>query len=236
MINLTLGKSVHSFVRRSRRLTNLKQSQFDKLWHQYGLAPDGYLIFKQIFQNVKPVILEIGFGNGDSLVQVAKENMYYNYIGIEVYKMGIYRLMIEAHKSKVNNLKIIEGDAKMLITEHIKSHSLSGVQLFFPDPWPKKKHHKRRLIQKDFLDLLANKLCAGGFLYIKTDWEDYTKHILKIIEKHKQFKKQIPSFKNTANGTICFANHEIKDRPKTHFEERGLNLGHKIWDLYYYCL
>ncbi len=235
MTNLASRETVCSFVRRGRSLKNLRRFHFDKLWCKYGLVPDGYFNFEQIFQNAKPVILEIGFGKGDSLVQMAKKNTHYNYVGIEVYKMGIYRLMMRAHQNKVDNLKIIEGDARILIAEYIKNHSLSGVQLFFPDPWPKKKHHKRRLIQRDFLDLLANKLCVNGFLYIVTDWENYMQQILKIIEKHKQFKKQTFLFKNTGARTIFFVNHQIEYRPKTYFERRGLNLGHKIWNLYY-CL
>jgi len=168
------------------------------------------------------VTLEVGFGNGDSLLEMALQQPQNNFLGIEVYEAGIGRLINEANKKQISNLKIIKGDAVEILESNIEDDSISCLQLFFPDPWHKKKHHKRRIIQTSFLDTLKNKLINGGIVHIVTDWEDYAEHIMETMESH-------PDFKNTAGDHIYSA--RPKHRPLTKFENRGQKLGHGVWDI-----
>jgi tRNA (guanine-N7-)-methyltransferase len=212
---------IKSFVRRSGRLTKGQQKGITDLWNNYVIEGDELINFNQVFNNNNKVVLEIGFGNGDSLIQTAMQKPDNNYLGIDVYKKGIARLINNINKNQLTNLKIIEGDAVLVLENNIKNNSLKKVQLFFPDPWHKKKHHKRRLIQTKFLDLLSTKIINNGIIHIATDWENYAKEMIAILENH-------PHFKNTVGSTIY--NKEI-NRPITKFEKRGKLLGHKIWDL-----
>ncbi|KAA0443644.1 MAG: tRNA (guanosine(46)-N7)-methyltransferase TrmB [Candidatus Thioglobus sp.] len=217
-------RKIQSFVRRSGRLTPSQQKGLTQLWADYALEPqvDFLLDFSAIFSNENAVVLEIGFGNGDTLVQMAAQNPQLNYVGIEVYEAGIGRLISNAHKQGLGNLKVLKGDAIEFLNANIKNHCLSKVQLFFPDPWHKKKHHKRRIVSHDFLDLLSAKLTAGGELHLATDWQDYAEQMLQMLEENKHFK-------NIQNAHTYSPRPDF--RPLSKFEKRGQRLGHKIWDL-----
>ena len=220
-------RKIQSFVRRSGRLTVGQKLGLGVFWADYGVDIDvqingNRLDLGAIFANSQPIILEIGFGNGDSLLQMAINQPETNFLGIEVYQAGVGRLVNQAHKHQLGNLKIINADALEVLKNNINSDSFKGVQLFFPDPWHKKKHHKRRIVQSDFLDLISNKLINGGALHIATDWQHYAQQMMATLENH-------PHFKNTVSA------HNYSLRPEyraiTKFEKRGVKLGHGVWDL-----
>ena len=179
------------------------------------------LNFYSLYRNNFPIHLEIGFGNGEALIASAESNTDKNYLGIEVYDSGIGSCLIKAKKKQINNIKICSGDARDVLEVQIADKSLERINIYFPDPWPKKRHHKRRLIQKDFLRLCASKLKKTGQLHIATDWNNYAEHIMEIIEKNTDF---IVSKHLKHNGKIKL------ERPTTKFEKKGLKKGHFIWD------
>ncbi len=216
-------RKIQSFVRRSGRLSKAQSTGLNELWPTYGVNLDNKTInLDELFNKPQSVTLEVGFGNGDSLLEMTLQQPQNNFLGIEVYEAGIGRLINEANKKQICNLKIIKGDAVEILESNIEDDSISCFQLFFPDPWHKKKHHKRRIIQTSFLDILKNKLINGGIVHIVTDWENYAEHIMETMESH-------PDFKNTAGGHIYSA--RPKHRPLTKFENRGQNLGHGVWDI-----
>jgi tRNA (guanine-N7-)-methyltransferase len=214
---------IQSFVRRSGRLTLGQRTGLIDLWPQFGVdIPSGTIDLNSLFKNIQPITLEIGFGNGDSLLEMAINAPDQNFLGIEVYEAGIGRLINEANKHQLSNLKIIKADAVEVLEHHIKDDSFDTFQLFFPDPWHKKKHHKRRIIQTDFLDLISNKLQDGGIMHMATDWENYAEYMMVTLEKHPHFKNAIGAHKYSLRP---------KHRPITKFERRGERLGHGVWDL-----
>lgn len=221
-------RKIQSFVRRSGRLTLGQAAGLGELWPEYGVEVSkkngraGLLDFDAIFAQIQPIVLEIGFGNGDSLLEMALSQPQTNFIGIEVYEAGIGRLINQAHKHQLSNLKIIKADAVEILKNNIADNSLNGFQLFFPDPWHKKKHHKRRLINTVFLDLMSQKLVQDATLHMATDWADYAKQMMAILTQH-------PHFKNTQNAYKYSTRPEY--RPITKFEKRGKVLGHDVWDL-----
>ncbi len=216
-------RKIQSFVRRSGRLSKAQSAGLNELWPTYGVNLDNKTInLDELFIKPQNVTLEVGFGNGDSLLEMALQQPQNNFLGIEVYEAGIGRLINEANKKRLSNLKIIKGDAVEILENNIEDDSISCLQLFFPDPWHKKKHHKRRIIQTSFLDTLKNKLINGGIVHIVTDWEDYAEHIMETMESH-------PDFKNTAGDHIYST--RLKHRPLTKFENRGQKLGYGVWDI-----
>jgi tRNA (guanine-N7-)-methyltransferase len=216
-------RKIQSFVRRSGRLSKAQSIGLNELWHDYGVdLNEKKLDFNKLFLSKNNVTLEVGFGNGDSLLEMAIDQPNQNFLGIEVYEAGVGRLINEANKNKLSNLKIIKDDAVEVLTNNILDNSISNFQLFFPDPWHKKKHHKRRIVQISFLDLLSNKLKKDGIVHIATDWENYAEHIMELLESHSHFKN-------------CAGDHMYslrpKNRPLTKFENRGQKLGHGVWDI-----
>ena len=182
-------RKIQSFVKRSGRLSKAQVIGLYELWPNYGVSlTDNQLNFGELFLNSHDVTLEVGFGNGDSLLEMAIQQPKQNFLGIEVYEAGIGRLINEANKHQLSNLKIIKEDAVEVLQNHIPDDSLSKFQLFFPDPWHKKRHHKRRIIQTSFLDILTKKLKTDGIVHIATDWEDYAEHIMETLESHQHFK------------------------------------------------
>ncbi len=176
-----------------------------------------------LFGNRHPVYLEIGFGNGESLAQMALAHPERNYLGIEVHTPGVGHLLIRLAELGLKNLRIMQHDAMDILRQSIAPASLTGVQLFFPDPWHKKKHHKRRIVQPEFVELLARGIRPDGIFHAASDWEHYAQHILRVLSDFPEF------FTNTAgagNYTPRPAN-----RPLTKFEQRGQRLGHGVWDL-----
>lgn len=214
---------IQSFVRRSGRLTLGQRTGLIDLWPQFGVdIPSGIIDLNSLFKKNQPITLEIGFGNGDSLLEMAINAPDQNFLGIEVYEAGIGRLINEANKHQLSNLKIIKADAVEVLEHHIKDDSFDTFQLFFPDPWHKKKHHKRRIIQTDFLDLISNKLQDGGTMHMATDWENYAEYMMVTLEKHPHFKNAMGAHKYLLRP---------EHRPITKFERRGERLGHGVWDL-----
>jgi len=214
---------IQSFVRRSGRLTLGQRTGLIDLWPQFGVdIPIGIIDLNSLFKKIQPITLEIGFGNGDSLLEMAINAPDQNFLGIEVYEAGIGRLINEANKHQLSNLKIIKADAVEVLEHHIKDDSFDTFQLFFPDPWHKKKHHKRRIIQTDFLDLISNKLQDGGTMHMATDWENYAEYMMVTLEKHPHFKNAMGAHKYSLRP---------EHRPITKFERRGERLGHGVWDL-----
>ena len=218
-------RKIRSFVRREGRLTTGQQHALDTLWPKYGIdMSDTALDLGSIFGNEQPVILEIGFGNGDSLAQMAKGNPGLNYLGIEVHRPGVGHLLYLIEEQDIENLLIMSEDAVEIIRNQIPERALTGVQLFFPDPWPKKKHHKRRIVQPEFVKLLASRLKPGGFFHMATDWENYAEHMLEVMSAAEDFEN------STKEGDFI---PRPDSRPLTKFEQRGQRLGHGVWDLLY---
>jgi tRNA (guanine-N7-)-methyltransferase len=217
-------RKIRSFVLRQGRSTRGQDYALENLWPIFGLVCDeSQLDYSTIFKNPQAkLILEIGFGNGHSLAQMAKENPENNYIGIEVHRPGVGALLNEIERLGLTNIRCFHHDAIEVLKKNIPDNSLDAIQLFFPDPWPKTKHYKRRLVKSEFLDLLATKIKKGGVFHMATDWQDYAKDAMKILIAHQQFE-------NTQQGMGYSPRPE--GRPKTRFEQRGEDLGHGVFDL-----
>jgi tRNA (guanine-N7-)-methyltransferase len=215
-------RTVRSFVRRTGRVTPGQVRALTELWPQFGIdyTPTS-LRFEETFGRKAPVVLEVGFGNGESLVSQAAANPDLDYVGIEVHEPGVGHCMIHANNALLKNLRVICQDAIDVLQNQIPEHSICRVNLYFPDPWPKKKHHKRRIIQPSFLKLIADTLETDGNLHIATDWENYAEHIDEILGQSGLFR--VAERREHAGDNAL-------DRPGTRFERRGLKKGHKIFD------
>jgi len=218
-------REIKSFVLRQGRLTAAQQHALDNHWPEYGIEySDQVLSFNELFGNDNDVIVEIGFGNGESLLQQAVKQPEYNFIGIEVHGPGVGHLIHHAHSEGLQNLKVIRHDAVEVLKRQIADHSIIRLQLFFPDPWQKKRHHKRRIINPDFITLVHTKLKSNGMFHMATDWQHYAEQMLEQMDKSE-------CFQNTAG-----VGHFSPDkgwRCETKFERRGIKLGHGVWDLIY---
>jgi tRNA (guanine-N7-)-methyltransferase len=218
----TPNRKIRSYIRRQGRITQGQQIALEQYWDRYCLPLDRLLIPTDVFYRSATLTLEIGFGNGDSLVQMAKANPDLDFIGIEVHRPGVGRLLMQLEEHGLNNVRVYCHDAIEILQNNIPNNSLSALHLFFPDPWPKLKHHKRRIVQPDFLNLIADKLKPGGYFHAATDWQDYAKSMLTVFSADKRFGNTSPDN----------AYSEKPDyRPLTKFEQRGINLGHDVWDL-----
>jgi tRNA (guanine-N7-)-methyltransferase len=212
-------RPIRSFVHRQKKLSKRQQLALST-FNQNTLLT--CIDFESLFERDAYTILEIGFGMGDSLLQQAQQHPENNYLGIEVHRPGIAFVLTQIEKFKLHNIKIIYADASEILARSIPNHSLDLVQIFFPDPWPKTRHHKRRLVQAKFIDLLHEKLKLNGKLHLATDWQDYAQQMLKVMENTSQWK-------NTAEKNQFTPRPPA--RPMTKFEKRGQQLGHAIWDL-----
>jgi len=219
-------RAVKSYVVRSGRMTFGQEKAFTDLWSVYGieggLDDGGLLNFEQLFGRQAPVILEIGFGMGDSLIEIAANHPENNYIGIEVHRPGVGRLLGNIGEQALTNLRVMQFDAVEVLKKQILDNSLSAVYLFFPDPWHKTRHHKRRIVQDDFVQLIRKKLAIHGQFHMATDWDAYARQVLKTMKK-------APGFKNCASDEEYMPRPEY--RPTTKFERRGERLGHGVWDI-----
>ncbi|STX50528.1 tRNA (m7G46) methyltransferase, SAM-dependent [Legionella busanensis] len=220
-----MHRTVKSFVLRAGRMSKRQQLALDKWLSHYILPVDGVAWdFQAIFGRNTEIIVEIGFGMGASLIAMAEQNPTKNFIGIEVHRAGVGSLVADLHEKEINNVRVAMCDAVAIFNQQIAAESLDGVQIFFPDPWPKKRHHKRRLIQPDFVKLITNHLKPGGFLHCATDWQDYAESMQVILSAE-------PTLKNSQINN-SFAPRP-SSRPITKFELRGNRLGHGVWDLIY---
>ena len=213
---------IRSFTRRQGRITQGQQLALDSHWNQYCLDPNVVYDFNQVFGRVAPLIVEVGFGTGDSLAEMAAANPDNNYIGIEVHKPGVGHLMLLLDQHGLTNVRIYYHDAIDIIEHKIADQSLAGVHLFFPDPWPKNKHHKRRIVRPSFVELLVKKLKPDGYFHTATDWKNYAENMLKVLSAGVGISNASPT------GNYC---ERPEYRPLTRFEQRGICLGHGVWDL-----
>jgi tRNA (guanine-N7-)-methyltransferase len=215
-------RTIRSFVRRAGRLTPSQQRALAELWPAYGVDFDAkHLRFDTLFGRVAPVVLEIGFGNGETLVQQAAEHPESDFLGVEVHEPGVGHCLLQAREAGITNLRLIRHDAIEVLEVMIPPASLARVNLYFPDPWPKKRHHKRRIVQPAFLGLVADRLAPGGSLNVATDWENYAEHIETAVHESGRF---------TCAEKRVHSGDEPLDRPGTKFERRGLRHGHRIRD------
>ncbi|MCK5639246.1 MAG: tRNA (guanosine(46)-N7)-methyltransferase TrmB [Gammaproteobacteria bacterium] len=216
-------RRIRSFVRREGRLTPGQQRALDSLWPRYGVeASDEKLDLPVLFGREAPTILEIGFGNGESLAQIAEAHPEQNYLGIEVHRPGVGRLLQRVEEKGLTNLRVMCADAIEVLNHQIPDNSLAGVYLFFPDPWHKKRHHKRRQVQPEWAQLIRQKLKPGGILHMATDWEDYAVYMLEVMGQAEGYRNL------SADGDYV---PKPDCRPLTKFEQRGQRLGHGVWDL-----
>lgn len=216
-------RRIRSFVKREGRLTAGQERAINEFFPRYGLhLQDTPVNFGDIFQRVAPRILEIGFGNGKSLSEMAANNPEQDYIGIEVHRPGVGNLLMQIERLGLTNLRVINDDGVDVLKQMIEDDSLDAVHLFFADPWHKKRHHKRRIVQKEFVVLLRKKLKAGGIFHMATDWENYAEHMMNVMN-------EVEGFENTAGKDQFLSRPE--HRPLTKFEQRGQRLGHGVWDL-----
>jgi tRNA (guanine-N7-)-methyltransferase len=217
-------RRVQSFVRRDGRMTDGQKHALETLLPSLGLLlQDGIINLTDIFQRDAKCVLEIGFGSGYSLLEMAKACPEQNFIGIETHLPGIGTLLQGIAVLQLKNIRVYYADAVEVLGQCIPDQSLDVVQLFFPDPWPKRKHHKRRLIQETFVNLLIKKLKPGGTLHLATDWEHYAVHMMKVLSA-------IPALSNLA-GERQYANRSTQRPIITKFEERGRQSGRAIWEL-----
>lgn len=215
-------RPVRSFVRRAGRLTDGQRRALEVLLPRYGVSPNTRVDFKELFGNGHPVILEIGFGNGDVTWRTAQAHPEQNFLGVEVHEPGIGRLLLALEREGVDNVRVACADAVTWLRDRVAPHSLDGVRIFFPDPWPKKRHHKRRLIQPRFLQLLASRMRPGAILHLATDWAPYAEHMLEVV-------RGSPDFENLSAAAGGCPRPEW--RPRTKYEQRGERLGHPVTDL-----
>jgi len=217
-------RQIRSYVLREGRLTAGQQKAFETVWPKFGIEFNRQLLdLPALFGNDHPTFVEIGFGNGESLAKMAQAHPHNNYLGIEVHRPGVGHLLIKIEELGVENLRVIRHDAVEVLRDGIADAALEGVFLFFPDPWHKKRHHKRRILKESFVKLLAQKIRPGGLFHAATDWEDYAEHMMAELSSASDL------FENRSG----VGNYAPKPdyRPLTKFEQRGLRLGHGVWDL-----
>lgn len=218
-------RKVRSFVLRTGRLSEFQRQTMNDNWAAYGLEHQTEPFdFPTIYGNTNPVILEIGFGMGKSLVEMALQNPDKNYLGIEVHTPGVGACLAYAVEKHVKNLRVICHDATEILRDSIADNSLGGLQLFFPDPWHKAKHHKRRIVQPHFVETIYQKLQPNGFIHFATDWQNYAEQMLDVL-------KSAVGLRNVSPTNDYIPRPDF--RPLTKFEQRGHKLGHGVWDLYF---
>ena len=215
-------RTIRSFVRRAGRITASQQRALDELWPVFGVPSDSCpLVFSELFGRDAPVVLEIGFGNGETLVEQAAANPDRDFVGVEVHEPGIGHCLIKASEAGIENLRLVNHDAIEVLQNQVPNHSLARLNLYFADPWPKKRHHKRRIVQDSFVELVADRLIAGGTLNIATDWANYAEHIDEVLARSARFEL-VERREHAGDAPL--------DRPQTKFERRGLRKGHGIVD------
>lgn len=218
-----MQRKIRSYVLRAGRVSNRQQQGLDVWLKEYELQVNGSpWDLAAEFGRVADTVVEIGFGMGASLLAMAQNNPTQNYIGIEVHQAGVGSLAADLHDQQLPHVRIVAHDAVEVFRNQFADDVLAGVQIFFPDPWHKKRHHKRRLIQPEFVQLLAQKIKPGGFIHCATDWEEYAEHMLNVLSTS-------PILHNSQAERGYAPRPE--SRPLTKFEQRGARLGHGVWDL-----
>ena len=217
------ARPIRSFVRREGRITPAQQRAFAQHWPRYGLDYTGQRRdLDRTFGRRAPRVLEIGFGNGEAMAASAAADAARDYLGIEVHRPGVGHLLNALAAASANNARLYAHDAVEVLRDELAPASVDEVRIWFPDPWHKKRHHKRRLIQAEFIALLASRMTPGGLLHLATDWADYAAHMLAVLDA-------APGWSNCAGAGKAMARPAW--RTATRFEQRGLRLGHDVWDL-----
>jgi tRNA (guanine-N7-)-methyltransferase len=212
-----LKREIKSYVLRQGRTTPSQQRALDDLLPQFGIPfSNSFINPKDIFSRAAPLVLEIGSGMGETTAEIAQQNPAVDFIAIEVHGPGVGSLLKKIDDLELGNLRVIRHDAAKVLEAMIPDGLLAGIHLFFPDPWPKKRHHKRRLVQAEFAALAARKLAPGGYLHAATDWPEYAEQMEDVFSSNSLFQKGI---------------QDTKKRPLTKFERRGIALGHPVRDL-----
>ncbi len=218
-----ISRRIKSFVLRQGRLSNAQQNAIDTQWPKFGLTvTDELLDFTTLFRRDAPTIIEIGFGMGKSLAEMAEANPQNNYIGIEVHRPGVGALLKLVEEKGLTNVRVYNHDAIEVLEKCVPKDSLAGVYLFFPDPWHKKRHNKRRIVQPGFAKTIASHLKIGGQFHMATDWEDYAIHMMDVMNEAENYQNISGHGQYTPRPEY---------RPLTKFEARGHSLGHGVWDL-----
>jgi tRNA (guanine-N7-)-methyltransferase len=217
-------RAIKSFVLRSGRMSSAQKRSYEILFPLYAIKGDDKEIFDChcFFGNRAPLVIEIGFGMGRATADIAYKNPEINYLGIEVHKPGIGRLLWEIEKLRLKNIRIIEGDAVDILMDKIRDNSVSAFHIFFPDPWPKKRHYKRRLVKRPFTDMLARKLVSGGYVYMVSDWVDYAEWALEELSATEGLLNRYAAFSEPQQW-----------RPETEFEKKGRFKNHEIKELFF---
>lgn len=218
-------RPIRSFVLRGGRLTHAQQNALDELWPRYGIDDGtGFVDFAEHFGNTSDVIMEIGFGNGESTWRMARDEPDANFLGLEVHEPGVGHLLMALEKHAIDNVRVVREDAVTFLEQRVADATLAGVRIYFPDPWPKKRHHKRRIIQPEFVARLARCMAPDAVLHLATDWQPYAEHMLEVLSASPDFVNLSPS------GDYC---PQPRWRPHTKYEQRGQRLGHVVRDLLY---
>ena len=219
-------RPIRTYVLREGRLTAGQRRALDELWPRYGLAlpasGDGAPDLRRAFGRDAPTRLEIGFGDGGALLEMAQKNPHCNFIGAEVHRPGVGHLLLQIEAHRLTNVRLFCDDGIQVLSAAIAEQTLDAIYLYFPDPWPKKKHHKRRIVQPAFIELVSTRLTQGGCFHFATDWQPYAEEALARLEQSAHFQNQAPPghFSPRPNN-----------RPETKFERRGQKLGHRVWDI-----
>jgi tRNA (guanine-N7-)-methyltransferase len=220
-VNDTVHPPIRSYVLRQGRFSPAQQRAYESLLPRFGVKyAHEFLDFPAIFGRSAPVVVEIGFGMGETTAAIAATHPGNDYLAIEVHTPGVGSLLKQMDEQGLTNIRIVPHDAAEVLRDMVPRESVDGIHIFFPDPWPKKRHHKRRLLQPAFAALAAERLKPGGYLHVATDWQDYAEQALEVLGA-------VPGLANTAER---FAPRP-ESRPLTKFERRGRNLGHGVWDL-----
>lgn len=219
-------KPIRSYVLRSGRMTDGQRRALQLLWPHYRLSlfDEAIVSWENVFSRTAPVVLEIGFGMGDSLLMMAEKEPEKDFVGIDVYPPGAGRLVNRAAELGLSNVRVYLADAMDVLEDCIPDASLTRVQIYFPDPWHKKKHNKRRIVQLPFVEKIRLKLIENGLYHMATDWQPYAEHMVEVME-------QVDGFENIAGNDIYSPRPDF--RSVTKFEKRGQRLGHGVWDLLY---
>ena len=214
-------RPVRSYVLRQGRVSKAQRRAHDILLPRYGVAFERRpLDLDALFGRHAPRILEVGFGMGETTAEIAAAHPHNDYLAIEVHTPGVGSLLKQIDERGLTNIRIVQHDAVEVLEHMVAPATLDGVHIFFPDPWPKKRHHKRRLLKPGFVQLLASKLKPAGYIHVATDWADYAREVLEVMSGEQALE----------NSAAAFAARP-DDRPLTKFEERGLKLGHRVWDI-----
>jgi len=218
-------RPIRSFVRREGRITPAQRRALDELWPRFGLDADVSVDTETVFGRVRPTIVEVGFGNGGALLQMAEENPDKNYIGMDTHRPGAGRLLLQLAEREITNVRVMCEDAKLILEKSFSPDSIDTVLIFFPDPWHKKRHHKRRLIQTGFVKSIVQALKPGGRIYVATDWRDYAEHIMQVLSNEPALENCVGKFQYARRPGY---------RPLTKYEQRSQALGHEVWDMIFH--